>query len=151
MGFEPCNCILGETKTGICTRLLCCSRTDPSSLARELQLFCWKAQKLSYIESKLSLLTNCVNNEYVVHNLSPWHCAFFRQEQYYTNVFVVCKVDEPLHKLGQVKEISKTKGFVSRKICFQNCIRGSIKQGGKYFKTRSKGPLRSQELDKTAL
>ncbi len=59
MGFEPCNCILGETRTGICTRLLCPSRTDPSSLARELQLFCWKAQKLSYIESKSSLLTNC--------------------------------------------------------------------------------------------
>jgi len=56
-----------------------------------------------------------------------------------------------LDKLGQVKEISKTKGFISRKICFQNCMRGSIKQGEKYFKTRSKGPLRSQELDKTAL
>jgi hypothetical protein len=39
--------------------LLCCSRTDPSSLARELQLFCRKGQKLSHIESKFSLLTNC--------------------------------------------------------------------------------------------
>lgn len=129
MGFEPCNCILGETKTGICTRLLCCSRTDPSSLARELQLFCWKAQKLSYIESKLSLLTNCKQQIGGTQSFTLTLCIF--QTRAILHMFSLCA------RQMNLAQIRPSEGNLqNQRFCKQENLFSELHQ--RFYQTRGK-------------